>query len=285
MAWHLTESLEEFTTAADGYLRADPVRHTVPLTVLESLRQRGHSVYGPGAPVFGWHESAPGTTDGAFFQTPPYAVLVAGLPAPATGALLDLLAASDRAPKAFNLPEPAVPDFAAAWTAAGGGTTAEGGRSRLFRLAGLMPPDPAPSGAARVAGEADRDLLVRWNTDFAAEATPGAPGRADGLVSDRLSHGGQTLWEVDGRPVSMAGLTRMVAGVTRVTGVYTPPEHRRRGYGGAATAAVSQQALDAGAAAVVLYTDLANPTSNALYRRLGYRPVEDRVLLRLLQHS
>ena len=30
---------------------------------------------------------------------------------------------------------------------------------------------------------------------------------------------------------------------------------------------------------VVLYTDLANPTSNALYRRIGYRPVEDRTVL------
>jgi predicted GNAT family acetyltransferase len=46
------------------------------------------------------------------------------------------------------------------------------------------------------------------------------------------------------------------------------------------TAAVSQAALDAGAAEVVLYTDLANPTSNSLYQRLGYRPVEDRVVLR-----
>ncbi|MFG1607450.1 GNAT family N-acetyltransferase [Actinoplanes sp. NPDC049265] len=31
-----------------------------------------------------------------------------------------------------------------------------------------------------------------------------------------------------------------------------------------------------GATDVVLFTDLANPTSNALYQRLGYRPVEDR---------
>ena len=44
-------------------------------------------------------------------------------------------------------------------------------------------------------------------------------------------------------------------------------------------AAVSQAALDAGVRDVVLYTDLANPTSNALYQRLGYRPVEDRVVL------
>ncbi len=44
-------------------------------------------------------------------------------------------------------------------------------------------------------------------------------------------------------------------------------------------AAASQAALDAGTGEVVLYTDLANPTSNALYERLGYRPVEDRVVL------
>jgi predicted GNAT family acetyltransferase len=52
-----------------------------------------------------------------------------------------------------------------------------------------------------------------------------------------------------------------------------------RGYAGGATVAVSQAALDAGATDVVLYTDLANPTSNALYQRLGYRPVEDRTVL------
>jgi predicted GNAT family acetyltransferase len=67
--------------------------------------------------------------------------------------------------------------------------------------------------------------------------------------------------------------------VVRLGPVYTPPEHRGRGYGAAVTAAVSHAALDAGASYVVLFTDLANPTSNALYRRLGYQPVEDRVVL------
>ena len=81
-----------------------------------------------------------------------------------------------------------------------------------------------------------------------------------------------------GVPVSVAGLTRAVAGMVRVGPVYTPPELRGRGYAGAVTAAVSQAALEAGLREVVLYTDLANPTSNALYQRLGYRPVEDRVL-------
>jgi predicted GNAT family acetyltransferase len=67
--------------------------------------------------------------------------------------------------------------------------------------------------------------------------------------------------------------------MARIGPVYTPPELRGRGYAGGATAAVSQAALDAGVREVVLYTDLANPVSNALYERLGYRAVEDRVIL------
>jgi predicted GNAT family acetyltransferase len=77
----------------------------------------------------------------------------------------------------------------------------------------------------------------------------------------------------------MAGVSRPAAGMVRVAAVYTPPDRRGRGYGGAVTAAVSRAALDGGATDVVLFTDLANPTSNALYQRLGYRPVEDRTVM------
>ena len=92
------------------------------------------------------------------------------------------------------------------------------------------------------------------------------------------------LWEVDGEArsreaVSMAGSTRPSSGMVRVDAVYTPPRRRRHGYAAAVTAAVTRAALDAGASDVVLFTDLANPTSNAVYTRLGYRPVEDRTLL------
>ncbi len=95
----------------------------------------------------------------------------------------------------------------------------------------------------------------------------------------RLAYGGITVWEAGGVPVSVAGRTRAVAGMVRLGPVYTPPELRGHGYASAATAVVSQAALDAGLREVVLYTDLANPTSNGLYQRLGYQPVEDRVML------
>jgi predicted GNAT family acetyltransferase len=68
--------------------------------------------------------------------------------------------------------------------------------------------------------------------------------------------------------------------MTRVGPVYTPPESRGHGYGSAVTAAASAWAHDAGAREVVLFTDLANPVSNAIYPRIGYRPVLDALELR-----
>ena len=151
-------------------------------------------------------------------------------------------------------------------------------RNRLFRLGQLRWPDPRPAGQARVGGLADRSLLIAWSEAFHREAQSG-PEDVVSMVDDRLSYRGLSLWEDAGQPVSMAGLTRITAGQARVGPVYTPPGLRGRGYAGALTCVVSQAALDAGADRVLLFTDLANPTSNALYQRLGYQPVADRLVL------
>jgi predicted GNAT family acetyltransferase len=73
--------------------------------------------------------------------------------------------------------------------------------------------------------------------------------------------------------VSLVGFNPPVAGVPRVGPVWTPPEHRRRGYAGAATAATCRMLLDRGARAVVLFADDANTTAVGVYTRLGFRPV------------
>ncbi|OBB46536.1 GNAT family N-acetyltransferase [Mycobacterium sp. 852002-51961_SCH5331710] len=83
------------------------------------------------------------------------------------------------------------------------------------------------------------------------------------------------LWDVTGAPVSMALLRAAAAGVSRIGPVFTPTNRRGSGYGSAVTAAASQAALDRGDAGVVLFADLANPTSNAIYQKLGYAPVTD----------
>ncbi|WP_223165798.1 GNAT family N-acetyltransferase [Lentzea indica] len=94
-------------------------------------------------------------------------------------------------------------------------------------------------------------------------------------MDSRWMSAGHVLWLVDGVPVSWAGSTTPVGGVSRVGPVYTPPEHRRNGYAAAVTAAVSQWAYEAGADHVVLTADLANPTSNSVYQGIGFRAVSD----------
>jgi predicted GNAT family acetyltransferase len=62
--------------------------------------------------------------------------------------------------------------------------------------------------------------------------------------------------------------------VARIGPVYTPAEFRGHGYANAAVAGVSQVLLDQGAR-VCLFTDQANPISNRIYQRIGFRPVVD----------
>jgi ribosomal protein S18 acetylase RimI-like enzyme len=275
MPWRVTSDISDFVATAGDLLRSDPVRNTVPLTVLESLLKAGLDTFGDAPPIFGWHEDS-GRIDGAVLQTPPHPLLVASLPPGSAEELLRAVSQSAGAsPDGASLPAESVEEFTAAW-AATGGTTSVHHRMRLFRLTELEPPDVP--GAARVATDSDLDLALEWTAAFGAEAGAMENTRA---VADKLSYGGLTLWEDSCQRVAMASLTRQVAGVSRVGSVYTPPQLRQRGYGGAVTSAVSRQALAAGAAEVVLYTDLANPTSNALYQRLGYRPVCDRTSIGL----
>ena len=145
---------------------------------------------------------------------------------------------------------------------------------RLYELTTLRAPDDVNGGLRRaVAGDAD--LLVAWMEGFEAD-TRGAAVRPEALLR-RLADGLVWIWEDGGRAVSMASHTPALAGMARVGPVYTPPEHRRHGYAAACTAAVTQVALDTGAASCVLYTQLTNPQSNAIYRRLGYEPIQETV--------
>lgn len=276
MTWTLTEDVEEYLAASGDMLRSDPAQNTLMLTISETLRARGGHAFGQAGPLFGWWNEADGVT-AALLQTPPFPMVITPMPEQAATALADVLASRDWDPRGVNGPAGTTRGFAAAWQARAGQSASVQRRTRLFRLAGLDQPAGVP-GRARAAGPADRDLLVAWFDAFGTEVGE-TNSRAGDMVDDKLSYGGLLLWEDGGQPVSLAARNRAVAGQIRVGPVYTPPGQRGRGYGGAVTAAVTQASLDAGAAEVLLFTDLANPTSNALYQRLGYRPVSDFLVL------
>jgi len=282
MAWTLTGDVAEYLTAAGDFLRARAAENTVQLGATETIRVRGAAAFGDEAPLFGWWAAPGEPVSAAFMHTPPFGVTLTPSPAAVAAALAGTFAARDRFP-AWVMADPATAQFfAAAWQRHTGQPARVGRRSRMYRLGRLLPPDPAPPGRARVAAPADSGLLLAWLEAFHHEADDGGGPDMRRTLADRLSYGGLTLWETGDGPVSLAGLTRAVAGQARIGPVYTPPGRRGQGFGGAVTAAVSQAAKDAGVAEVLLYTDLANPTSNALYQRLGYEPVSDSVQLLFL---
>jgi len=279
MAWTLTDDLNDYVAVAGEFLRSRPVQNTIQLVAAETLRARGAAAFGESTPLFGWWRSSDGEITAALLHTPPYPVLLTRLPEHSAESLAEALITYRRPLAGVTAEEGDAVAFAAAWCRLTGLSAQEARRSRLFQLEQLRRPDPGPPGAGREATAADRALLESWLAAFGEETGESVRSASD-VVEDYLSYHGLTLWEDGGAAVSLAGQRRPAAGVVRLGPVYTPAGYRGRGYAGAVTAAVSQAALDASADHVILFTDLANPTSNALYQRLGYRPVEDRVVLR-----
>ena len=283
MAWQLTPDLEAFDAHAGAFVNRDPAQNTIFVTITAVLRRRGLHAFSAQPPRFGWYEGEDGSVEAVLVQTPPHPVRLSAASRRAVEELAERLAAADDGgpgPKDLSGvggPVDAADGFSARWCKLTGATATIHMRQRRYRLANLVVPSPAPEGRARLADAADRNLLLAWYRAFAEEV---GEHHADfeRIVDDRIEYGGLTLWEVAGRPVSLAGATRIHEGTSRVAPVFTPKDSRGRGYGGAATAAVSQAMLDARAREVLLFTDLANPTSNALYQRLGYRPIGDLVV-------
>jgi GNAT superfamily N-acetyltransferase len=294
MAWQTTGDVAEFLAAAGPYLRRERVRNTVILTVTESMRVNAAAAAGkssaPAArpepaglaarPLLGWWSDPAGAVAGAFMHTPPFPVVLTAVDPEAATELAAVTMAARPVGGVNAYPEVAEA-FADGWRSGKQGGRADVfRRQRLYRLAELVWPDPAPEGAARLARDGDAALTADWFAAFADEVNDMGKGEDQSVVArEKISHGAVTVWEAEGELVAIACNTMPVHGMVRIGPVYTPPEQRGHGYASAATAALSQRLLDTGAEEVLLYTDLANPVSNSIYQRIGYRPVEDRVVL------
>ncbi|WP_042382465.1 GNAT family N-acetyltransferase [Streptacidiphilus melanogenes] len=268
--WRLTEDVEQFRAAADAHLAADPAANTVLLTVSETVRRRGPFAFDADRPArFGWRSGPDGKAVAAFVETPPHGPLLSVMDTESARALAGTLG-----PVPTVIGEDATVRAYAAATGRGWRVLRA---ERLFRLGEVTDPGSPPAGVARLAREADLPLLEGWFTDFAAFI---GEQQRNFHVADRVADGRLLLWQDEtGRPVSMVGWSARVAGQVRVAPVYTPAELRGRGYAGAVVTQASRELQRSGAEQVLLFTDLANPTSNALYQRIGYRPLGDHTVV------
>src|SRR5260370_30917961 len=144
---------------------------------------------------------------------------------------------------------------------------------RLYELAELKPTGPF-EGTLRKAEAADRSLAVPWIHEFYTEVHE-PHQEVERQVEEWLTSGHLWVWE-NGEAVSIDVSQKPIQGIVRVSHVYTPPENRRRGYAAACGYGISKYCTEA-SYRFVLYTDLGNPTSNAIYRRIGYQAVAEAI--------
>ena len=209
------------------------------------------------------------------FRAPPHklALTRAGDAAAMRSLAADALALYPDLDIAFG-PEPDVDAFAAAWAELSGRRIARGMRTRIHEIRALLPRGNRPPGRLRAASAADLDVVVPWMDAFLDAV--GDSGREDParLARSRLRDGALYVWDDHG-PVSMAGWSGKTQNGVRVNLVYTPPELRSKGYAFACVSGLTELLLAQGNRFCCLYTNLANPISNRIYERIGYRPLCD----------
>jgi GNAT superfamily N-acetyltransferase len=260
-----TDDAAEVLRAAQGFLQARPAEHNLVLTLLHARAE----VPEPGRY---WTVTGPDGPEGVVFQSPPdYPVTITPMSPEAAVAVVDAIADEGTILPGVTGEAASSARFAGHWAERRHVPAIPTGGTRLYRLGALQEPDGV-AGHLRVAGADDLDLVTAWMVRF-NESLGEAPGRTADTVRRRVGLGHFVIWD-DGGPCSTAATTAPVAGVTRVHGVYTPDHLRSRGYAEACVGAFSRRLLVAGNQCV-LYTDLANPTSNSIYRRLGYEPISE----------
>jgi GNAT superfamily N-acetyltransferase len=276
MGWNTTSDLDKFLVAADAYLRARAAENIVLLSAVQDAvaGKRSRS----GESLYGWWEPPDGTGPrGAFLHNPSLPLLIAGQAPEISAALAAPLARAGRVVSGVDAPTDAADAFAAAWSQRAGVAVKIHRSSQVYRLADTLHGlEGGPRGRARPATGADRLLLVEWLRAFGNEVGNLAV-LPEASADDLLGYGGAVFWQADGKPVSMAIVTRPVAGVVRVNAVYSPPEHRGRGYAVAVIVAVSRAALIGRAREVVIITDRARPLRWAT--RLGFEMIGERAVL------
>jgi predicted GNAT family acetyltransferase len=266
----------DFLAHAGKYLAQDEARYGLIIGLARVVEDNPHR-YGPEDPWFCSVQDKD-IICAVAMRTPPYKVIMAFFSGD-----LNLVAESLVAATAAKFPvipgamgDKELADiFAELWCDKLGAKVSYIQAQRIYRLVRVKAV-PLSRGRIRQATEADKDLVTKWSHAFHIDTHGDVRNMPETDITPGLEREWVFLWE-DGKPVSMALKTRPTDKGMTVGGVYTPPELRGKGYATSCVAELSRHILQSGKEFCTLYTDLANPTSNAIYKKIGYEEVGDSV--------
>ncbi len=255
---------------ASAFLASDPVRHNAILSLLHE--RIAHPV-----PGRYWMIDVDGEIVRVVFQSPlDHFAAVTPMAAKAIGQVVVAISEDGVQLPGVDGEAATAAGFAGAWTERTRSAAVPVLGERIYEVGTVVPARRA-AGAARLATAGDIDRVAPLLREFAAEIDE-VSGDEDEVTRRRLDAGQLWVWE-DQEIVSVLGLSRPVAGAVRIGPVYTPIDFRARGYASALVGSISAGARADGLACL-LYTDLGNAGSNAIYRALGYVAVAEGIRYR-----
>jgi predicted GNAT family acetyltransferase len=269
MQLHRFDNIQAFWLQAQPYLTALEAEHCLLLGIAHTLLSFPERY--PRSPYLALVEQS-GTIQAVAIRTPPHKLVLSKVQSLSALSLIaqDLYDNQAPLPGVCGLVTE-VHAFLQVWQALTGQANQVSMQMCIHQLSKVEPITPAP-GSLRLATERDRILLLNWFEAFFKEAFPSFEDNIELITDSALQQNSAYLWE-DSIPVAFACISRSLPSAARIGPVFTPLGFRRRGYATTFIAALSQKLLDDGCRSCFLFTDVANPTSNHIYKLIGYRPV------------
>ena len=266
----------ELISLSEAYLEQNESENNLPIGLAYRLAEDPH-YYGPESPLL-LSILEQGRVVGVAVRTPPHRIILSRIGANIRVAIVHLIrylrGVNTRIPGVVG-PAAEAQIFSDCWIEDQQSVSPRiVMRLRVFE-ARQVADLPLSHGKLRLARMNDHLLMIQWFIAFSEEIgepadLESAKKRAEQHIKARRLY----IWD-RGVPVSIAAATRPTRNGITINWVYTPPEHRNKGYATSCVLSLTKKLLSERYAFCSLYTDLSNPTSNSIYTKIGYVPIGD----------
>lgn len=276
MTTQYIQSAQKFLDIVGNQLLADEIRHGLTFGIAENISKDTH-LYGSDDPWFILIENS-GKISATAMRTPPHRAILTHHSGDVESVAAELalaIQAIDPAVSGIVGTKEITEAFTQKWCGSSGQKVTDMMAQRIYQLTELIEPKWA-DGAFRQANLDDEEIVLAWIKSFHEEAVGDVFSTSHyQRYRKRILEGEIYLWDNNG-PTSMAIKTRPIRSSISVGGVYTPPDKRQLGYATSCVAALCRELLTE-YRFCVLYTDLSNPTSNSIYKKMGFKEYCDSV--------
>jgi uncharacterized protein len=267
------ENAKKFLQLTNEQLAADEIRFSLMHGIAQQVAENPNT-YGMGQPWF-MVVTNEGQVCGAAMRTPPHNVLMAhfnGNKQETTDELCKAIFELDPHIPGVNGEKEITDMFNHKWCKKANVGIKHSLGLQVYKLEQVTNLHLSP-GRLRPAGTADIELVIDWTMAFHRDIHEETvhdqnPAIFNERIKKRIEAGTIFIWE-NQQPVSLATVVRPTLNGISIGGVYTPKELRGKGYATSCVSEVCKLMLQQ-YKFCVLYADLANPTSNAIYKRIGF---------------